>query len=360
MKLIDFLNTCTSKPSILKKQIFEALAKLYCIDKETLKIIIEDQISNIDKVPNQRWYNSSAMLIYLKSYLYSPKLYRMYRDNNILIMPHERNIRKLLSGFDAESTLCQNNYKYMKYKIDLLSSREKKFVLMIDEIHIRQLINSDIDYGTFGFDIDSDQVAKTVFAFMVKSIFGPYKEIVHLIPKASKSSDFLYERTRDVLSLTNDACANVISIITDNNSVNIKCFEYLGCPKGISNTINPVTEEPLYLLYDAVHIIKNVRNNWLNKRLIEKPLTFYLEKNGAITKHIAKFVHLFKLYEASEHSVLKVSSKLTMKSLAPSSMEKQNVSLALKIFNMENVNGLRYLANIENKPEYLDTALYLE
>ena len=41
-------------------------------------------------------------------------------------------------------------------------------------------------------------------------------------------------------------------------------------------------------------------------------------------------------------------------------MDKQNVSLALKFFNMENFNGLLYLANIENKPEYLDTALYLE
>ena len=49
-----------------------------------------------------------------------------------------------------------------------------------------------------------------------------------------------------------------------------------------------------------------------------------------------------------------------MKSLAPSSMERQSVSLALKIFNYENVNGLRFLSKLEDNPDYLDTALYIE
>ena len=36
------------------------------------------------------------------------------------------------------------------------------------------MVNSDINYGTFGFDVESDHVARTVFAFMIKTIFGPY------------------------------------------------------------------------------------------------------------------------------------------------------------------------------------------
>ena len=54
---------------------------------------------------------------------------------------------------------------------------------MIDEIHVRPKVDIHFDYWSYGLDIsDPDNTAKTVFGFMIKSIFGKYQEIISLIP----------------------------------------------------------------------------------------------------------------------------------------------------------------------------------
>ena len=86
-------------------------------------------------------------------------------------MPHERNLRRILSKYSVDHTNYDNNKRYLQYKISRLSEREKKCVLMIDEIHVRAMVSCDINYGAYVFDIDSDHMAHTVLAFMIKSIF---------------------------------------------------------------------------------------------------------------------------------------------------------------------------------------------
>ena len=48
---------------------------------------------------------------------------------------------------------------------------------MIDGI---LMLQSDVDYGTFGLDFESDELAKTVFGFMIKNVFSPFKEIISM------------------------------------------------------------------------------------------------------------------------------------------------------------------------------------
>ena len=66
------------------------------------------------------------------------------------------------------------------------------------------------------------------------------------------------------------------------------------------------------------------------------------------------------MYLESQDKILKIVNQLSMKALAPSKLEKQKVSLYLKFFNNDTVNGLRFLSFRKNKPEYLHTALFIE
>ena len=120
IELIKCLKECPCSAKVLKSKIINTLARLNTCKRDSLKILIEDQISNIGRAPECRWYNPSALLIYLKSFLYSPKLYRLFRDNNILIMPHERNLRRIISEFSVDNTMCDNNKNYINYKISKL------------------------------------------------------------------------------------------------------------------------------------------------------------------------------------------------------------------------------------------------
>ena len=232
---------------------------------------------------------------------------------------------------------------------------------MIDEIHITPMVDIHLNYGTFGIDHKNPQkIAKTVFGFMIKSVFGNYQEIVSLIPSFRDTSFDLVKLTHDAMKLISDLGGKILTIITDNNRVNVKLFKLIGIRDGSLYTTNPINGDLLFAMYDTVHLLKNFRNNWHNKKKYKQKNEFYNMENGQRGKRFAKFSRLAELLTESESSALKVSSKITLKSLVPSNMEKQKVSLALKIFCFENAAGLRYLAEKYDKPEYIDTAIFIE
>ena len=41
---------------------------------------------------------------------------------------------------------------------------------MVDEVHIRPTINTHLSCGTHGFDSETNDLARTIVAFMVKSV----------------------------------------------------------------------------------------------------------------------------------------------------------------------------------------------
>ena len=329
---------------------------------ENLKTLILDQIKNLSAHANNRRYTPGAMMIYMKIFLYSPKIYR-YLSNNTFIFPTERHLRRYIFDLPTDVTSFSENKKYLAYKFGQLRSHEKLFVLMIDEIHITAQVNIHTDYGTAGMDhIDPNNTAKAVIGFMVKSIFGKYQKIIALIPSFKGTTKSLYDLTLDVLKLIHELGGTVITIITDNNRVNIKLFKTLNITPQNSHTKSPVNDSEIFALYDSVHLFKNFRNNWLNKKDNDKTIEYYdVDEIGVTTiKRFAKFSHLIDLFRENELAPLTISSKLTLKSLVPSNLDRQKVSLALKIFCFENVAGLRYLADKKDKPEYLDTAIFIE
>ena len=107
-------------------------------------------------------------MIYLKIYLYSPKIFCYLRDLEILAIHHERNIRRIFSGLSVNPIKDCDNFKYLESKIRRLPSIQRNMV------HIRPTINTHLSYDTHGFDSETNDLAKTVVAFMVKSVFGPY------------------------------------------------------------------------------------------------------------------------------------------------------------------------------------------
>ena len=56
------------------------------------------------------------------------------RKDDFLVAPHERN----------DYSDIEKNEKYLKYKLSKLSSKEKNMVLMINEIHVKRMLQSDV------------------------------------------------------------------------------------------------------------------------------------------------------------------------------------------------------------------------
>ena len=83
---------------------------------------------------------------------------------------------------------------------------------------------------------------------------------------------------------------------------------------------------PMFLLYDYVHIFKNIRNNWYTE--LSKELIFTMDNKELL----ASWKDIETLYNADKaHSVR--LTKLSQLSVYPKPLQRQSVPLVCRVFN---------------------------
>ena len=112
-------------------------------------------------------------------------------------------------------------------------------------------------------------------------------------------------------------------------------------------------------LFDSIYIFKCIRNNWINLKNYRKTLTFpEIDNLGNMLQ--ASFVDLEVIHNLEMSKILKKAPQLTWKALHLHSLERQNVKLALKIFNDSNIAALKcYGPDHENLENWKGTSLFI-
>ena len=85
-----------------------------------------------------------------------------------------------------------------------------------------------------------------------------------------------------------------------------------------------------YLLFDFVHLLKNIRNLWLT----EKTGELVYDNNGV--QRTAKWEHLRTLHKLESDKLVKLSD-LNVISIAPKTVERQRVQLAYECFRKKTI-----------------------
>ena len=111
-----------------------------------------------------------------------------------------------------------------------------------------------------------------------------------------------------------------------------------------------LTTAHIFLLFDYVHLLKCIRNNWLTEKVAELEFTV----DGV--KKVAKWDDLRKLHELECHKLVKMS-KLSDVAVNPKPIERQKVSDCLKVFCKETSASLKL--NSDNIGNLDDTVLFL-
>ena len=102
---------------------------------------------------------------------------------------------------------------------------------------------------------------------------------------AKLNSPFLYEQIRLTIDAINQSLGIVKAVICDGNRNNQAFFRLFD-----TEPQQPwLTKGGIYLLFDLVHLLKNIRNNWLKEKMRE--LAFH--ERGM--KRIARWSHLVEL-----------------------------------------------------------------
>ena len=192
-------------------------------------------------------------------------------------------------------------------------------------------------------------LANTVLGIMINCMFGGPTFLTRMLPVAKLNAEFLAEQINETIISIKTAGGTINSLICDNNRTNQKFF------KSFPTALNKpwVTTEGLFLLFDYVHIIKNIRNNWLT----EKSGELIFDDNGA--QKTAKWSHLVKLYQLESGSLVKLS-KLNEVAIAPKPVERQSVASCLRVFSDETVAGLLTHPGMKDEVGVDSTTLFIK
>ncbi len=180
------------------------------------------------------------MLAAFSIYFASSAAYDVLRSNNLLSLPCPLMLKQIKSSINVSPTEKSRNISYLTAISKNLTELEKIVILQLDEIYI----NSSIMYSggqLIGFAENSENLceSRTIQAFLISSLFGNMKNICNLVPVKNLNGIDLFKMTMTTLDSISKAGMKVIGIVADNNKVNVN------------------NDEPIFLVFDSVHILKN-------------------------------------------------------------------------------------------------------
>lgn len=229
-----------------------------------------------------------------------------------------------------------------------LEEKQRLCVLLQDEVYVKKMM---LFHGgqVFGRSVDNPEcLAKTVLGIMVSCMFGGPNFLSKILPISRLNSTFLREQVQLSLEAIGRGGGQVKAIICDGNRNNQAFFKLLG-----ANMQRPwETEAGVFLLFDYVHLLKNIRNNWLTEATGE--LEFF--HDGVL--RTAKWSHLLQLFKLEEKSLVKMSD-LDDVSVCPKPIERQKVSTCLKVFSEKTHQALLNHPGMKAVEGVSDTAVFI-
>ena len=301
--------------------------------KKPLNFILE-QLKLLFITKKQRRYSVEMLVMFYIMHATSSKAYERLCQEQIIILPSVKTLRKITMNLDQRTGLDDSDY--LNIRFSKLNFFDRNVLLMIDEIYLSKRVESS-GGQVFGLT-ESCAVAATALCFMIKSLSSGYQDMVGIYPIKNLKAETQKACFDKVMLLVHEIGFNVIGICVDNASANRKFFKDFLCNGAWKASIpNKYTDGKIFLIFDPTHIIKNIYNNLVNRRVFEMPcMTPILD-----TPLTASFADIEKVYNLECQKPLRIAHRLTETVLKPNSIEKVNVKLALAVFHESTVIGLK-------------------
>ena len=213
----------------------------------------------------------------------------------------------------------------------------KKVILIIDEMFLQKCAQYQAGVYT-GTDV-SGELYKGILSFMITGLKKNIPYVVQSIPEITFTGKWLADKIADCVQTLHDAGFSVRGVVTDDHSTNVNAFSTLrkeyksDSPYYFIHPSNP--NQKIYLFFDNVHLMKNVRNNLLNGKKFVFP-AFSFNQEGVSVLCPAGYIawgNLHRIYDNDSKlkANLRKAPKLTYRALHPGN-KKQSVPLALAMF----------------------------
>ena len=327
-------------------------------DNEKAYNFLAEQLNLLCQPPSRYRYTTDTLIFAFQIYHKSSSSYLELRQ--LLCLPSIRLLQSVSSNLDvSDSNTC---ITFLKSKAALLTPDELLVNVQLDEIYVKPKIQYKGD-KIVGYAENKDQaLASRIQCFMISSIKSKNKDVISLTPVQNMVAADLHQLILQVINNVTKAGFRIISLISDNNIINRNSFKLLSGTDVLKPyIINPVNkEDKIYIIFDTVHLLKCVRNNWINLRNNQKTFDFpdMTDKNTILA---ASFSHFEVMYNMEQTSLVKQATRLNYKSLHPHSIERQNVKLVLRIFCDSTAAALQTLGpHNEQLPNWEGTLVFVK
>ena len=273
-------------------------------------------------------------------YVVSRSLYERLRKD--FKLPSVRTLQRITSANNKAS-----DEVFMKNMFSSVDREKKLCVLLHDEVYIKKSLQYHGGEIFGNAENDPSSLAETMLGQMVVCLHGGKTFLTSMLPIAGLSSTFLHNQVTKTMENIAESSGKLKAIICDGNRTNQACFK-----KFTTVESEPwLTTDGIYLLYDYVHLMKNIRNLWITE------VTLQLEYQDNGVTHIAYFQHIRDLFHSEQKIFFKMSD-LDETSVYPKPIERQRVKPCLNVFSEKTIVALDLFGN-KTKTDVSGTVLFL-
>jgi len=307
---------------------------------------VKEQLQLVFTNKHQRRYSSELLIMAYVIFSSSPKTYERILEENVIMLPSIKTLKKITMNLDKRTGLDDKKYLQMRYS--KLNAFDRNVIIMIDEIYLSKRIEAT-GGQIFGLT-ENCEVATTALCFMIKSLSSGYKDMVGIYPMKNLKAKTQKQCYDKIMQLLYEIGFNVIGISVDNAAANRKFYKDFLCDGTWKSSVkNSLTGGEIFLIFDPTHVIKNVYNNFLSRKVFKLPAMLPI-----LTESVTgNFSDIESVYNSECHKPLRIAHKLSETVLKPKTIEKVNVKLALSLLHESTVTALKQYG-------YYDTAAVLD
>jgi len=169
-----------------------------------------------------------------------------------------------------------------------MTSLEKNVSLIVDEMYIKPEISySSGKLSDFADNRPDAVAATTILTLMVQSLCGSFRDVVAFFPVCHLTGAEEAKYVRDTIVLIEKSGLNTQCVVCDNSKVNQTMLREFGVAMD-DGVLTGVASHPiqhdrkLFFIIDPCHLIKCIRNNWLNRS------TFLIAGENVSFEHIQR------------------------------------------------------------------------
>jgi DNA transposase THAP9 len=272
----EVLNDLKNK-NLINEEIFTTLRSIPGPNEEILK----RQIAKIKKEPAPRQYSPELRKFALNLHFFSPAAYSYVRKVYNSALPHPETIASWYRTMEANPGFTDESFKMLALKVKHNQEKPLYCNLAIDEMGIRKAECYDPStkkmFGRVsvpGTDEDLNlELASNAFVFLLVSVEENWKLpvgyfLINSITAQQKAS-LVEICIKKIMSVG----IKVLGLTFDGLAANLAMSNLLGCSIDTRNldAMRPyflVGDQPISVFYDAVHMVKLVRNTFGDYKIL--------------------------------------------------------------------------------------------